>query len=163
MPQFCIYCGAPLAEEGDYCPACGKNRRAAPDADGAAAKPLVLPPEAERTFFQDGIITVTNIRFVVPGRVFPMSEVKSVRVERRESTGSWPTVLYLLALGALFARLYRFGFLLLLLATIIKLLFRPKYAVMLDTVSGAVSAFASGDRDYIVQVVEAVKQALVYR
>ncbi len=163
MAQFCVSCGAPLSDTGDYCPACGKSRRAAPDNSGSDVKPIILPPEAEKTFFQDGTVTVTNTRFVVPGRVFPMSEVRGVRVERTQSVGSWPTMLYMLALGAFLARLYRLGFLLLIAGALVRLFFKPKFTVVLDSLSGEVRAFSRPDQGYILEILDALQKALLYR
>ena len=163
MAQFCVYCGAPVSDAGDYCPACGKSRRAASDNPGSDAKPIILPPEAEKTFFQDGTVTVTSTRFVVPGRVFPMSEVRGARVERTESVGSLPSVLYVLALGAFLARLYRFGFLLLIVGALARLFFKPKFTVVLDSLSGEVRAFSRADQGYILEILDALQKALLYR
>jgi hypothetical protein len=92
-----------------------------------------------------------------------MSDVKSVRFERTQATRSWPTALYLLGLGAFLARLYRFGLILLIIGALLNTISRPKFTIVLDSVSGEVRAFTSSDRDYIYEIVEALKQALAYR
>ena len=162
MAQFCVYCGAQLRDEGDYCPACGKSKPA-PDNPGSNVRPIILPPEAEKIFFQDGTVTVTNTRFVVPGHVFQMSEVKGVRAERAESVGTWPSVLYMLALGAFLARLYRLGFLLLIAGALVRLFFKPKFTVVLSNLSGEVRAFTRPDQGYILEILDALQKALLFR
>jgi hypothetical protein len=161
MAQYCVYCGAQLANAGDYCHACGKSKAAAPDA-GPTPKPVILPPEGEKVFFQDGFVTVTNTHFTVPGRVFAMSDVRGVRAEQAGSKTPWPTLLYVFGLAAFFARLYRMGLLLFMAGAVVTFFARPKFAVVLDTLSGEVQAFTSRDRDYIVQIVDAVKKAVMY-
>jgi hypothetical protein len=163
MAQFCVYCGAQLHDQGEYCPVCGKSSIPAPNDPAAGVQPVILPPEEERPFFQDGTVTITSTRFTVPGQVFAMSEVRGVRVERTDSLGSWPTALYLLALGAFVARLYRFGFVLLIVGTLLKMFFRPKFALVFDSPSGQVRAYTSPDRDYIHQILDALKQAILFR
>jgi hypothetical protein len=163
MAQHCIYCGSEVYDEGNYCHVCGKSKAGIPNGSGPAPKPIVLPPDEERTFFEDGTIIVTNAHFTVPGRIFAMSDIKGVRFERTQATRSWPTALYLLGLGSFFARLYRFGLILLIVGALLNLVSRPKYTIVLDSVSGDVRAFTSSDRDYISEIMDALKKALAYR
>jgi hypothetical protein len=163
MAQHCIHCGTEVYDEGNYCHVCGKSKAGIPSSSGPAPKPIVLPPDEERTFFQDGTVIVTNTHFTVPGRIFAMSDVKSVRFERTQATRSWPTALYLLGLGSFLVRLYRFGLVLLIIGALLNTISRPKFTIVLDSVSGEVRAFTSSDRDYIYEIVEALKQALAYR
>ena len=163
MAQYCVYCGAHLADEGNYCHACGKSKTAEANAAGPAVKPILLPPEGEKTFFRNGFVTVTNTHFTVPGRVFPMSEVTDARAERAGSKTPWPTLLYVFGLAAFFARLYRLGLLLFMAGALLSVFVRPKYAVVLDGASGEVQALTSRDRDYITEIVDALKKAILYR
>jgi hypothetical protein len=162
MAQYCVYCGARLHDEGDYCHACGKSRIADADGPGPAVKPVVLPPDAEKTFFKNGAVTVTNTRFTAPGRVFAMSDVRGARAERADSKTPWPTLLYMLGLAAFLARLYRLGLVLFIVGALLSLFFKPKSTVVLDSASGEVRAVTSRDPDYIAAIVDAVKKAIMY-
>lgn len=161
MAQHCIYCGAQLYDEGDYCHVCGKSKAGMPGRS-EAPRPIVLPPEAESTFFQDGSVSVTSTHFTVPGQTFAISDIQAVRFEKH-SSGSWPTVCYLLGLGAFLTRVYRLGLILFILGAIVSTIFRPKFTVVLETVSGEVRAFTSSDRNYIAEIVNALKKALASR
>jgi hypothetical protein len=163
MAQHCIHCGSQLYDEGKYCHVCGKSKVEAPGGSSVAVKAVVLPPDAETTFFQDGAVLVTNARFSVPGRVFSMSEVRRVRLERTGANRSWPTVLYMLGLAALLSRVYGLGLILFTLGALLNAVSRPKFTVVLDSASGEIPAFTSSDRDYISEIVDAVKKAIVYR
>jgi hypothetical protein len=163
MAQHCIHCGTQVYDEGNYCHVCGKSKAGTSSSSGPAPKPVLLPPDGERTFFQDGTVIVTNTHFTVPGRVFSMSDVRSVGFERTQATRSWPTALYLLGLGSFLARLYRFGLVLLIIGAALNAIFRPKFTIVLDSMPGEVRAFTSSDRDYIAQIVDALKQAIAYR
>ena len=163
MAQHCVHCGTEVYDEGNFCHVCGKSKTEIPNGFGAALKPVVLPPDAETTFFQDGTVTVTNTQFTVPGRTFAMSDVKGVRFEKSSATRSWHTALYLLGMGSLLARLYRFGFILFIIGALLSVISRPKFTIVLDSVSGEISAFTSSDRDYISEIVDALKKAIAYR
>ena len=164
MAQRCIHCGTELFDEGNFCHVCGQSKAGIPSGSGGTAlKPVVLPPDAESTFFEDGTVIVTNIHFTVPGRVFAMSEVKGVRLEKTGPTRSWSTACYLLGVGSFLARLYRFGLILFIVGAVLNAIFRPKFTIVLDSASGEVRAFTNGDRDYISEIVDALKKAIAYR
>ena len=163
MAQHCIHCGAQVYDEGNYCHVCGKSKAGIPSSSGPTRKPVILPPDAESIFFQDASVIVTNVHFTVPGRIFAMSEVKSVRLEKTGATRSWPTALYLLGLGALLARLYRFGFILFIVGALFNAISRPKFTIVLDTITGEVRALTNSDRDYISEILDALKKAIAYR
>ena len=155
MAQHCVHCGTEVYDEGNFCHVCGKSKTEIPNGFGAAPKPVVLPPDAETTFFRSGTVTVTNAGFTVPGRTFAMSDVKGVRFEKASATRSWPTALYLLGLGSLLADFtgsvlscYPWG--------PPRFDFQPKFTIVLDSGSGDVTAFTSIDRDYISEIVDAL-------
>jgi hypothetical protein len=163
MAKHCTHCGTKLYDEGDYCHVCGKSKAGTPGSSGPAMKPIVLPPEAESTFFQDGNVLVTNLHFTVPGRIFAISDVRSVRLEKTVAARSWPTVFYLLGLGAFLSRVYSLGLILLTLGALLNAVSRPKFTVVLDSLSGEVRAFTSSDRNYIFEIVDALHKAIAYR
>ena len=163
MAQHCIHCGNELYEEGNFCHVCGKSKAETASGSGAALKPVILPPDAESTFFQDEHVLVTSTYFTVSGRTFAISDIKGVRFERTGPTKSWPTTFYLLGLGAFVARLFRLGIILFILGTLFNLIFRPRFTIVLDSASGEIRAFTSSDRDYISEIVDALKQALALR
>lgn len=162
MAQFCAHCGTQLNDEGSYCHGCGKPKSDTPTS-GATVKPVILAPESEKTFFQDGTVTVTNLWFRVPGQDFAMSNVRAVRVEQTKAKMPWPTVLYLLGLATFVERLFAVGLILLAIGVLFKATSRPKLTVVLDGTSGEVRAFTSRDGDYISEIVDAIKKALAYR
>jgi hypothetical protein len=162
MAQHCIHCGTEVYDEGNFCHVCGKSKTEIPSGSGTALKPIVIPPDAEATFFQDGTVIVTNIHFTVPGRIFAMSDVRGVHLEKT-GVARWPTACYLLGVGSFLARLYRFGLILFILGAFLNMISRPKFTIVLDSVSGEVRAFTSSDRNYISEIVDALKKAIAYR
>lgn len=162
MAQHCIHCGAEVFDEGNFCHVCGQSKAEISSGSGKRVKAVVLPPGDERIFFQDGTVTVTNRWFRVPGQNFSMSDVKAASMGKNSTTGSWPTVMYLLGLGSFLARLYRIGFMLLIAGAILRMIFIPKFSVVLDSVSGDLRAFKGGDRDYISEIVDALNKAIAY-
>lgn len=162
MAQHCVHCGAEVYDEGNFCHVCGKSKAEIPSGSGKRLKAVVLPPDDERIFFQDGAVTVTNRWFRVPGQNFPMSDVSAASMEKSSTTGSWPTVMYLLGLGSFLARLYRFGFMLLIAGAVLRMIFIPKFSVVLDSASGDLRAFTGGNRDYVSEIVDALNKAIAY-
>jgi hypothetical protein len=65
--------------------------------------------------------------------------------------------------GSFLARLYRFGLILFILGAFLNMISRPKFTIVLDSVSGEVRAFTSSDRNYISEIVDALKKAIAYR
>ena len=101
---------------------------------------------------------VTSTHFTVPGQTFAISDIQAVRFQKN-SSGPWPTVCYLLGIGAFLKEVFRLGLILFILGAIISTIFRPKFTVVLETVSGEVRAFTSSDRNYIAEIVNALKKA----
>jgi hypothetical protein len=69
----------------------------------------------------------------------------------------------MLGLAALLSRVYGLGLILFTLGALLNAVSRPKFTVVLDSASGEIPAFTSSDRDYISEIVDAVKKAIVYR
>ena len=119
----------------------------------------------EKIFFNEGGITVTNSRFVVPGQTYTMSGVTSIKSVRHDPSKKWPIIL----LGIGIIMLLSGGdaavpALLLIVAGVVWLyLIKPTYGVVLSSASGETEALTSKDGGYINRIVNALNDAIVSR
>ena len=122
----------------------------------------------ETTFFQSGDITVTNARLIVGAQTFAISGITSVQgVETPASHITSIAVMLLgiiLAIGGLAVSIFIF-FGILIIALGVWLFFRekPKYEVVLTTAGGEVTAYQSGDKEFMSQVIHALNDSIVSR
>lgn len=122
----------------------------------------------EKTFFNEGGVTVTNARFIAMGETYAMSGITSVKIGQEKKGKVWP------ALMILFGGIFMMGFVqgetgvggfgFALLAVGIALILRkPKYLVRLATSGGEVTALSSKNSEWINQVVSALNDSIVHR
>src|SRR5580692_2276917 len=106
MPLFaCPDCGRQVSDAAPACPGCGRPFQAtgafgppAPAAYGPPPGYAALPqPAAEMVLFQDHLVTVTNMRAILPGVTYAMANITSVR----EFVEPKPVALVLVGLMAL--------------------------------------------------------------
>ena len=162
MAQFCVHCGVQLHEDGAFCHACGKSKVGSVTGSSGVAAQAVMAPKPEKTFLQDGGVTVTNSRFIVPEQTYAMAGVTSVRSATIEPKRGWPIIICLF--GALtLAGSIAFGLFLLVIGIMWLVCQKTKYAVALNSASGEVRAITSENSEYISGIVNALNDAIVYR
>lgn len=162
MAQFCVHCGVQLHEDGAFCHACGKSKVGSVTGSSGATAQAVMAPEPEKTFLQDGDVTVTNSRFIVPGQTYAMAGVTSVRSASIEPKRIWPIIFCLFGVLMLFGSVV-FGGVLLAIGIVWLVCLKTKYAVALNSASGEVHAITSENSEYISGIVKALNDAIVYR
>lgn len=178
---------APVSAFGDplRCPECGawyekavqlrviEQQHQRQDVTRAASHAL---EEAERVFYDVGVIKVTKTRFITNGGTFAMSAVNSVRVAARDVTRpkQLPTLMLVGASIVLYVALFSTppNYLQALIASVvvaiavfwlisIKKTF--EYRVMLTTSSGEALALVSHSKNVIRDVEQALNDAIVSR
>jgi len=121
----------------------------------------------EKTFFNEGGITVTNSRFMVPGQTYTMSGVTSIRAEQYTPSRKWPLIVMVLGVAVLFGGVDTDAILAcLVLLAIGAVWWRSKkttYTVVLSSASGESDAFSSTDEGFIDSIVSALNDAIVSR
>lgn len=124
----------------------------------------------EKIFLQEGNITVTNSRFIVPSQTYAMSGITSVKLAEKNPSKAGPIIfivtglLFWLGMGA-GGEGFVAGIIFALpgIIWLIKMLLNPVHIVTLTVSSGEVKALESKDRTLIVKVVNALNEAIIYR
>jgi len=119
----------------------------------------------EQTFLNEGGVTVTNSRFVVPGQTYAMSGVTSVMAATHNPSRKGPIILIALGLIGLFVGKDAIVGALLFLAGGIAwwVLKKTTYVVRLHSSSGEAEALTSKDSTFISRVVTALNEAIIAR
>jgi hypothetical protein len=159
---YCVHCGEQVADEGTFCPKCGKPK-AVTGAGGGTAVVAVQKAEVEKTFLSTQAATVTNTRIIVPGKTYAMAGITSVRSETVSAKRGWAICTALIGLCLLAAREPGWGIILLIVGVLWAFALKDSYAVAVNSASGEIHAVVSKDQKYISKIVQAVNQAIVYR
>jgi len=120
----------------------------------------------EKTFFNEGGVTVTNSRFVVPGQTHAMSGITSVSKWITKPSMKLPIILIVLGIIPLFfGSIFWIVVGIALIAAGVYLLIKnkPVYSVRLSSASGESNAIDSKDDKYIDKIVQAINDAIVTR
>ena len=121
----------------------------------------------ETTFYNSGDVAVTNARFIVGSQTFAMRGITSVQGVETPVSYIGPVLFGLLALFmcyGVFGGNYFLGVVgILLLAADVLIIIgrRPKFAVVLRTAGGEVTAYESTKRDDIAPIIQALNQAMI--
>ena len=119
----------------------------------------------ETTFFNDGGLTVTNSRFVVPGQTYAMSGVTSIRTEEYPPSRKWPSIIT--GLGLLLVLGGKDTIIAALILIAIGVVWwrsqKTTYRIVLSSASGETDAFTSTDEKYVDNLVNALNDAIVSR
>lgn len=116
----------------------------------------------EQTFFDEGGVTVTNARFIVPSQTYAMSGVTSVKSLRRNPSRKGSIVLIVLGLLAMWIDIF-VGLLIIGGGVIWWVVSKPLYAIVLSSASGEAEVFSSMDATFISRIVNALNEAIVAR
>jgi hypothetical protein len=119
----------------------------------------------ERTFYSGAGVTVTNSRFIVPGQMYTMHGVTSIRSTVTPPSRTGPIILAVVGFLFLLAgdSAMVMGLLLIGGAIFWWMQQKPEYAVVLSSASGEARALTSTDKSFISQVVSALHEAIVSR
>ena len=131
----------------------------------------VMPPLplAERTFFSEGDVLVTNARLVSSGQTYAIAGVTSVKaiVEPAKSTGvGWAIVgaaLLLVALLNAWVLGIVLGAVVVVAGILVAKSQKATHHLILHSSSGEVRAISSLDGDFIARILVAVNNAIISR
>jgi len=120
----------------------------------------------EQVFLNEGGVTVTNARFIVPSQTYAMSGITSVKTYEKTPSRNGPLILIiigvLMALGGKQEAIGAVVFVL-VLAVVWWIFQKIEYQVRLSTASGEATALKSKDADWIIRVVNALNEAIIHR
>ncbi len=120
----------------------------------------------EKVFLNEGGISVTSARFVVPSQTYAMSGVTSVKSYEEKPSRKGPVTLIVIGIllmlvvgqGTIFV-----GVLFLAAGLAWWFLEKSVYHVVLSSASGEAKALSSKDGSWINRVVQALNNAIVHR
>lgn len=122
----------------------------------------------EKIFLQEGGITVTSTRFITPIKTHAMAGITAVSSQEKKIDASWPIAL--MVVGAIFAisdwkGSSNLGMVLLVagLVWLAILFFNRTYVVRIESASGKSNALESKNKEFILNVVAALNEAIVHR
>lgn len=120
---------------------------------------------SEQTFFQNGGVTVTTSRFIVPGQMYTMNGVTSIRSIVIPPSRRGPIILAVIGFFCLLAGKSAILVGLLMIGGAIFWWTRQKsdFTVVLNSASGEARALTSTDGTFIDRVVDALHQAVAAR
>jgi hypothetical protein len=120
--------------------------------------------QAERTFYQDADVTVTQARFVTQNKTYAMRNISSVSLYHIASSRIFQIIL--LALGLLMLLddgLRTAGFFMAVIGGLWLYFTKDSYAVRISTNSGETNSVISKDKEYVTKIVNALTDAIVHR
>ena len=123
----------------------------------------------EKVFFERGETTVTSARFIVGAQTFAMQGITSVQGIETPPGYALPAIMVVIGVGAGLSGLGRsvglvaFGVAFSAFGVLVGFLRKSTYAVVLRTAGGEVVACRSKDRGYMLQVIQALNDAIVSR
>lgn len=121
----------------------------------------------ETVIFNEGNVTVTDVRFITPHETYAMSGVTSVRKLREEPRRAG--MVFLCLVGVLFAAfgtnlaMHVIGVFVAIAAFAAAASQKPTFFIVIKTASGESRALISRSNDFIDRVVGAVNDAIVVR
>tara|TARA_R110001583_G_scaffold175656_1_gene330297 strand:+ start:169 stop:540 length:372 start_codon:yes stop_codon:yes gene_type:complete len=121
--------------------------------------------ENEKIFYQEPNILITNSRIVVNGKTYAMRNISSVGMSENPKLflKIASTIMLIFGMAGMYLKDYWMGTAALGIAIIILLNSRNEYAVVISSNSGDSNALSSNNKDYILSVVNAINEAIVYR
>jgi len=115
----------------------------------------------EKTFFDDGLVRVTNARFIVNNQTFIISNITSVASQTNPANRTIP--LFLILLGIPLIYVSGIGILLIISGLLRAYSAKPVHHVVLRTSSGESKAISNDQIAYVRSIVDAINEAIVYR
>lgn len=118
----------------------------------------------ETVFFQDANVTITQSRFVTQAKTYAMNNVSSVCLYRIKRSKGLQIFLVIAGLLLVIGESTRVaGIVIAIIGLVLFFLLKDSYSVRINSNSGEADGFISKDRNYILQIVNAVNDAIVHR
>ncbi|WP_300850818.1 DUF6232 family protein [uncultured Rikenella sp.] len=122
----------------------------------------------EKIFFQQGDVAVISTRFITPTKTHVIAGITAFCAQKKKLDVSWAVILMVagLILGKWIPQSSSFmgvGLLLGGLIWLAILFFNRTYVVRIESASGKSNALESKNKDFILNVVAALNEAIVYR
>ena len=119
----------------------------------------------EKVFLEEGGVTVTNARFIVPAQTYAMSGITSVKSYEKKPSRRGPITLIVIGGIAVLSGKDALagGIILLVLALLWWVLSKTEFQVKLSTASGEATALRSKNSSWIRRVVNALNEAIIHR
>ncbi len=118
----------------------------------------------EKTFLNEKGIIVSNARFVVNGRTYPMSAINSVKLTTKNPDITGPIVLAVIGISAFwFAAHWWYSFILIAVAVGWWFLLRKKHTIELELSSGPQDVYTSHNKSLVDKTVQALNDAIIHR
>lgn len=119
---------------------------------------------AEKDFYQDQSVRVTQSRFIVGNKTYAMRNISSVSIFTIEKSRFGPIAMIVFGAMLLFGKsIWLLGVVIVGLGVAWLFLLKNDYAVRISTNAGEVNSIQSNDQHYIQKIVDALNEALVHR
>jgi hypothetical protein len=134
---------------------------------------------AEKVFFKEGSVMVTNARFIVSKHIFAMSGITSIRISKEKLSRKGPLLMILLGIVLLYwgtkswylclldmywiRYILPAGFVFLVLGAWWWHARRPVYHVVLTSASGETKPLHDNNRESVERVIKALNDAIIHR
>jgi hypothetical protein len=168
---FCGKCGTASVDGNSFCHNCGAALTIQPNSGASVKSVVAAAPAAERKFFEDRQVLVTNARCVISGKTFAMAGITSVGSYAEIPSRKGPIIVIIVgviigllnlssrnAIGALLI-----GAILLVIGVLWYKGIKNIYHVVIHSASGEVRPLRDYNPQYIHGIVQAVNDAIVYR
>ena len=122
----------------------------------------------EKTFFNEGGITVTNSRIVAGDETYAMNGVTSVKMAEEKSSHKGPIIVMIIGVAALTGSggaidMIISGLVIIALGVLWWKKKKSVYYVVLRTASGESQAYNDTDKNQITSIVNAINNAIIAR
>ncbi|MGE5526990.1 MAG: DUF6232 family protein [Rhodospirillaceae bacterium] len=117
----------------------------------------------ESTFLNEGGVTVTKSRFIVPSQTYAMSGITSVKNSQENPNRLYPIVVGVIGVAALSGGATTFGAIALILAVVWLIGQKTQYHVVLTTAGGETKALTSTNGEFTKKVIAALNDCIIAR
>ena len=118
----------------------------------------------EKTFYQDGHVTVTQSRYVTHSKTYAMRNISSVHIFEVVKSRKFPVAMIIVGLFMLCSDSARMvGFFILAFGVLLLFLIKNEFSVRISTNSGEADSIVSKDKLYIQKIVDALNDAIIHR
>lgn len=123
----------------------------------------------EKVFIDRKDVKVTNTRFIAGGKTYPIANITSVSTAVEKPSKNGPIITFAIGIFPFMAGftgdygMTIVGVVMFLIAGFWRWWQSPEYSLVLSSASGEVEAYESGDEDLILNIEEALSDAIVSR